>query len=627
MDPNLLEALGLFSKAIKQGSLFTKSGNPQNFSGSRKPFIGSDPVPVNQGRTPIPPSFRPEPVSPGQLGLFDVRANNPSSFNPSLERTGPRLSVPSTRPLSTLPANYSSFPQAPAGEVGSFRVMPESTRPPSSFDPSLERTGPRLSAPGARPLSSFPVFPEAPAGEVGSFRVMPEGTRTPMGAAGPQRSLIGPERFRAPSLPPALTGGGSSPSIMDLLRTAAAVRGGGAAGLAALAERSTPEPNYRNLGYASEAEMRGRIGAQELLESGRYVPGSQQQSIPKREGYNMDNVRKAFDTKRNNSYRDIDNGPASRPLNERAPLPQNNPPGNTMVPASNPFTKFFVDDANRLSPTARELATATGGVQTRDLGSLTSGLRAADLESLLNSVGSAQAMSDSPSFMAGNPLTGTPKLMLTGAREQAVNEQKQQYAKQDMGSSKLDTNKMQQEALLNVQAQREAGRALMPDILRGLGYTTNETAGLAEWARTHPELALAEYNRQIQRGSLASNLNVRSEFPSPAEIQPRDPVNYKPVGNVSDYMVNTPMGSNFSNNAIGNSHYAAEAYVTGSQTATDLADATQALVQPTLQTEDQYTSQAPERMQATAEVSNDMLRRAMELKMGRSGQPNLFYGN
>lgn len=621
MEPNLLEAVKLFSQAIKQGSLFTKSGNPQNFSGSRKPFIGSDPVPVNQGRTPIPPSFRPEPVSPGQLGLFDVRANTPSSFNPSLERTGPRLSVPSTRPLSTLPANYSSFPEAPAGEVSSFRVMPPR---PSSFDPSLERTGPRLSAPGARPLSSFPVFPEAPAGEVGSFRVMPEGTRTPVGAAGPQRSLIGPERFRAPSLPPALTGGGSSPSIMALLRTAAAVRGGGAAGLAALAERSTPEPNYRNLGYASEADMRGRIGAQELLESGRYVPGSQQQAIPDRAPLprNKPPINNIADRDPLPQYTPPGN---NRP--DRAPLPQNNPPGNNMNPASAAFTRFFVDDANRLSPTARELATATGGVQTRDLGSLTSGLRAADLESLLNSVGSAQAMSDSPSFMAGNPLTGTPKLMLTGAREQAVNEQKQQYAKQDMGSSKLDTNKMQQEALLNVQAQREAGRALMPDILRGLGYTTNETAGLAEWARTHPELALAEYNRQIQRGSLASNLNVRSEFPSPAEIQPRDPVNYKPVGNVSDYMVNTPMGSNFSNNAIGNSHYAAEAYVTGSQTATDLADATQALVQPTLQTEDQYTSQAPERMQATAEVSNDMLRRAMELKMGRSGQPNLFYGN
>ena len=489
--------------------------------------MGSDPVPVNQGRTPIPPSFRPEPVSPGQLGLFDDR--------------------------------------------------------------------------------------------------------------------IGSQRFRAPSLPPALTGGGpKSPTQRGGLSIIEAI------GLAALAERSTPEPNYRNLGYASEADMRGRIGAQELLKSGRYVPGSQQQTMP--DLYSVQELLKSGRYVPGSQQQSIPNQPPlprnKPPINniadldplpeytppgnnrpDRAPLPQNNPPGNTMVPASNPFTKFFVDDANRLSPTARELATATGGVQTRDLGSLTSGLRAADLESLLNSVGSAQAMSDSPSFMAGNPLTGTPKLMLTGAREQAVNEQKQQYAKQDMGSSKLDTNKMQQEALLNVQAQREAGRVLMPDILRGLGYTTNETAGLAEWARTHPELALAEYNRQIQRGSLASNLNVRSEFPSPAEIQPRDPVNYKPVGNVSDFMVNTPMGSNFSNNAIGNSHYAAEAYVTGSQTATDLADATQALVQPTLQTEDQYTSQAPERMQATADISNDMLRRAMELKMGRSGQPNLFYGN
>ena len=578
MDPNLLEAVGLFSKAIKQrqGSLLTKSGNPQNFSGSRKPFIGSDPIPVNQGRTPIPPSFRPEPVSPGQLGLFDDR--------------------------------------------------------------------------------------------------------------------IGSQRFRAPSLPPALTGGGpKSPTQRGGLSIIEAI------GLAALAERSTPEPNYRNLGYASEADMRGRIGAQELLKSGRYVPGSQQQTMPDLysvqellksgryvpgsqqqsipnqpplprdkppinnivdrdtvgKNYTVGGIEYDYRTGRainpppntfvparvsppqNNPLGD--NRPDRAPLPEytspgnnrpdRAPLPQSNPPGNNMNPASAAFTRFFVDDANRLSPTARELATATGGVQTRDLGSLTSGLRAADLESLLNSVGSAQAMSDSPSFMAGNPLTGTPKLMLTGAREQAVNEQKQQYAKQDMGSSKLDTNKMQQEALLNVQAQREAGRALMPDILRGLGYTTNETAGLAEWARTHPELALAEYNRQIQRGSLASNLNVRSEFPSPAEIQPPDPVNYQPVGNISDYMVNTPMGSNFSNNAIGNSHYAAEAYVTGSQTATDLADATQALVQPTLQTEDQYTSQAPERMQETADVSNDMLRRAMELKMGRSGQSNLFYGN
>jgi hypothetical protein len=201
VEPNLRQALELFSQGIRQGSLLTRSGNAQNFSGRRKPFIGSDPVPVNQGYTPSAAMerlgyqrnsggsyFRPDPVSPGQLNVFDVRANPPSSFDPSLERTGPRLRVRSTRPLSTLPANYSSFPQAPAGEVGSFRVMPESTRPPSSFDPSLERTGPRLRVRSTRPLSTLPAnyssFPQAPAGEVGSFRVMPESTRTPVGVEG-----------------------------------------------------------------------------------------------------------------------------------------------------------------------------------------------------------------------------------------------------------------------------------------------------------------------------------------------------------------------------------------------------------------------------------------------------------
>ena len=408
---------------------------------------------------------------------------------------------------------------------------------------------------------------------------------------------------------------------MDLLKTAGAFGTTGmlgALGLAAKLEGSAPEPNYRNLGYASEADMRGRMGAQELLQSGRYVPGSQQQSIPKQAPLPQNNPRI-------NNIADRDPLPQYNPPGnnrpDQAPLPQNNPPGNTMVPASNPFTKFFVDDANRLSPTARELATATGGVQTRDLGSLTSGLKAADLESLLNSVGSAQAMSNSPSFMAGNPLVGTPKLMLTGARDQAVNEQKQQYAKQSAPKGITDE---QRDYVLTMQAQQEAGKVLLPEIIKNLGYSPQDpaTRDLAAWAQQNPRLALALYNKQLE-----NNLSNRSEFPSPAEIQPPDPVNQQPVGNVSDYMVNTPMGSNFSNNAIGNSHYSAEAQVTGSQTATDLADATQALVQPTLQTEDQYTNQAPERMQATADVSNDMLRRAMELKMSKFGQPDLRYGN
>ena len=292
-----------------------------------------------------------------------------------------------------------------------------------------------------------------------------------------------------------------------------------------------------------------------------------------------------------------------------------------MTPASAAFTRFFVDDANRLSPTAMDLATATGGVQTRDLGSLTSGLKAADLESVLNSVASAQAMSDSPSFMAGNPLMGTPKLMLSGAREQAVNEQKQQYAKQ--GAPKGITNE-QRDYVLTMQAQQAAGKVLLPEILKNLGYSPQDpaTRDLAVWAESNPGLALAVYNKQLEQ-----NLNNRSDFPSPRELSSSDPVNQQSASNVEGTMVNSPMGANLARNAVANSHFNANAYVSGSQEATELADATQPLVQPTLQTAEQFIDQAPERAEATAQISDEMLKRAMELKLGKMSMDPSLLGN
>jgi len=595
VEPNLRRAVELFSQGIKQGSLFTKSGNPQNFSGSRRPFISTDPVPVNQGRTPIPPSFRPNPVSPGQLGLFDIRAT-PSSFNPSLERTGPPR-------------------------------IPFSPNPPSSFNPSLERIGPpgplrsfgaleRIGPPG--PLRSL-TESAALTGEVRSVgpfdvRSNPPSSFNPslerIGPPGPLRSLTGSE---------ALTTGKGPQSPMK--------RGGiiEAIMLAAEAERSTPLPNYKNLGYASEADMKGRIGAQELLQSGRYVPGSQQQTMP-----DLYSVQELLQSGRyvpgsqqqsipNQTPLPRNNPPASNVPNQ-APLPQGNPPGNTMTPAA-AFTRFFVDDANRLSPTAMELATATGGVQTRDLGSLTSGLKAADLESVLNSVASAQAMSDSPSFMAGNPLMGTPKLMLSGARDQAVNEQKQQYAKQ--GAPKGITNE-QRDYVLTMQAQQAAGKVLLPEILKNLGYSPQDpaTRDLAVWAESNPGLALAVYNKQLEQ-----NLNNRSDFPSPRELSSSDPVNQQSASNVEGTMVNSPMGANLARNAVANSHFKADAYVSGSQLSNELADATQPLVQPTLQTAEQFIDQAPERAEATAQISDEMLKRAMELKLGKMSMDPSLLGN
>ena len=569
MEPNLRKAVELFSQGIKQGSLFTKSGNPQNFSGSRKPFISTDPVPVNQGRTPIPPSFRPNPVSPGQLGLFDIRAT-PSPSVPVVPNQNPGGSLDRYGAI----ARYGALAtQEPPGQLATINKTPGGSLLPTSRD----------------------------------LRIFLEN--------------IGP--YGTPSL-------------------------GGALALAAKLEGSAPEPNYRNLGYASEADMRRKVSAQEQApleayarikardqefntnrtDAGRYVPGSQQRTIPENltdaqrlESYARIKARdQEFNTNRTDASRYMPGSQQQAVINQN-PLPQTTPPGNTMTPASAAFTKFFVDDANRLSPTAMDLATATGGVQTRDLGSLTSGLKAADLESVLNSVASAQAMSDSPSFMAGNPLMGTPKLMLSGAREQAVNEQKQQYAKQ--GAPKGITNE-QRDYVLTMQAQQAAGKVLLPEILKNLGYSPQDpaTRDLAVWAESNPGLALAVYNKQLEQ-----NLNNRSDFPSPRELSSSDPVNQQSASNVEGTMVNSPMGANLARNAVANSHFNANAYVSGSQEATELADATQPLVQPTLQTAEQFIDQAPERAEATAQISDEMLKRAMELKLGKMSMDPSLLGN
>ena len=569
MEPNLRRAVELFSQGIKQGSLFTKSGNPQNFSGSRKPFISTDPVPVNQGRTPIPPSFRPNPVSPGQLGLFDIRAT-PSPSVPVVPNQNPGGSLDRYGAI----ARYGALAtQEPPGQLATINKTPGGSLLPTSRD----------------------------------LRIFLEN--------------IGP--YGTPSL-------------------------GGALALAAKLEGSAPEPNYRNLGYASEADMRRKVSAQEQApleayarikardqefntnrtDAGRYVPGSQQRSIPENltdaqrlESYARIKARdQEFNTNRTDASRYMPGSQQQAVINQN-PLPQTTPPGNTMTPASAAFTKFFVDDANRLSPTAMDLATATGGVQTRDLGSLTSGLKAADLESVLNSVASAQAMSDSPSFMAGNPLMGTPKLMLSGAREQAVNEQKQQYAKQ--GAPKGITNE-QRDYVLTMQAQQAAGKVLLPEILKNLGYSPQDpaTRDLAVWAESNPGLALAVYNKQLEQ-----NLNNRSDFPSPRELSSSDPVNQQSASNVEGTMVNSPMGANLARNAVANSHFSADAYVSGSQLSNELADATQPLVQPTLQTAEQFIDQAPERAEATAQISDEMLKRAMELKLGKMSMDPSLLGN
>lgn len=65
MDPSaLLNELLQY----RQGNLFTRGGNPQNFSGRRQPFIASDPIPANVAAE-IEALSQSVPQSPGQLEL------------------------------------------------------------------------------------------------------------------------------------------------------------------------------------------------------------------------------------------------------------------------------------------------------------------------------------------------------------------------------------------------------------------------------------------------------------------------------------------------------------------------------------------------------------------------------
>ena len=93
MDPSAL------LNDVLQGSLFTRAGNPQNFSGRRQPFIAYDPIPANVAaeiealsqavtRTPgqldlplYPPEITPTPANAEYFqGNLFTRAGNPQNF-------------------------------------------------------------------------------------------------------------------------------------------------------------------------------------------------------------------------------------------------------------------------------------------------------------------------------------------------------------------------------------------------------------------------------------------------------------------------------------------------------------------------------------------------------------------
>jgi hypothetical protein len=114
----------------RQGSLFTKSGKPQNFTGGRTPFVGTDPVKATK-RLPAAAPEAPK-VSPGQQVIRQTsnppttKALSPSPKGGSLTKTSTSTLAPTPeiKPVSVkdvtskpkaLPAAKTSVGKPPAG--------------------------------------------------------------------------------------------------------------------------------------------------------------------------------------------------------------------------------------------------------------------------------------------------------------------------------------------------------------------------------------------------------------------------------------------------------------------------------------------------------------------------------
>ena len=203
-----------------------------------------------------------------------------------------------------------------------------------------------------------------------------------------------------------------------------------------------------------------------------------------------------------------------------------------------------------------------------------------------------------------------------GAGDSAVREQIEQYAR---GQGTQNTRASKVSALQAQYAQESLkARANIGEIVNELGFNAPDKAPLRQWAVQNPALAMRLFEQQQAAAAQASNLQLRDSFPAPNELAPSDSVNQQSSGNVQGTMINSSLGSNLANNATANSHFGAEAAVNPTQGSYELSAVTEPLEQPTLLTGRQYTEQAPAREYDSAQISNDMLRRALELKLGSS---------
>ena len=142
------------SEKIKgQGKLFTKSGKPQNFTGGRVPFTGTDPVPAASSKLPQP--TKPPATSPGQLKLDLNKPNKPTINTP--KSTGGLLGTRNVPTMTDLGA-------APKPQFG-----PGSTNTGQSF-PKPPRVARDAGAAVRQRFMARPPAPTAPTGIFGRLK-------------------------------------------------------------------------------------------------------------------------------------------------------------------------------------------------------------------------------------------------------------------------------------------------------------------------------------------------------------------------------------------------------------------------------------------------------------------------
>ena len=192
----------------------------------------------------------------------------------------------------------------------------------------------------------------------------------------------------------------------------------------------------------------------------------------------------------------------------------------------------------------------------------------------------ATAFTD-PAFAAAmsqytDPVSQTRIITPGDGGRSALTEQIQQYAAP--GSMKLSDF---------YGKQQQVGKANIEGVIDRLGVRGTD---LEQWARANQGLAFREVVRQ-QEQAARTNLNARSSFPAPQEIQPVGASQQSPE-NVMGEMVNTAAGSNLQENMNIQPRAAAEAAFNPEEGNFDLRDVYNPLVQPTLINQNNYEKEA-----------------------------------